>query len=261
MKKKASIGVFLLGACVAVPALAQTVTGAPGAAHKVTPELPGPVAASPTPNTYGTQDFIEINYPLVGFTPLEDGEWSHIAEGSGWGFRFGGANTATCVDVHLPAGALVYGITTWNNDTDASNDITTEVNRNDLSTSTGTTIFSISTSGTPGIQRAFHAFSPTLTVDNDLKTYSICVFHDAVGPALESAGATLWYKLQVSAGPATATFGDVPTTSAQFKFVEALASAGITAGCGGGNFCPNNFITRGQMAVFLASALGLHFQY
>jgi len=72
-------------------------------------------------------------------------------------------------------------------------------------------------------------------------------------------GAYIGYTLQVSPPPGTATFSDVPTTSPQFKFVEALVAAGITAGCGGGNYCPNAPITRGQMAVFLASALGLHF--
>ena len=74
------------------------------------------------------------------------------------------------------------------------------------------------------------------------------------------AGMKVGYQLQVSAGPATATFLDVPTNNPQFKFVEALVSAGITAGCGGGNFCPSQPVTRGQMAVFLASALGLEFQ-
>jgi hypothetical protein len=72
-------------------------------------------------------------------------------------------------------------------------------------------------------------------------------------------GAIIGYRLQVSAAPAVATFTDVPTTSPQFRFVEALVGAGITAGCGGGNYCPDAPITRGQMAVFLASALGLHF--
>jgi hypothetical protein len=71
-------------------------------------------------------------------------------------------------------------------------------------------------------------------------------------------GAKVHYDLQVSPGPATPTFGDVPTSSGMYKFVEALAASGITGGCGGGNFCPNNPVTRGQMAVFLASALGLH---
>ena len=36
------------------------------------------------------------------------------------------------------------------------------------------------------------------------------------------------------------------------------AAAGITAGCGGGNFCPDQPITRKQEAAFIAKALGLH---
>ncbi len=42
-----------------------------------------------------------------------------------------------------------------------------------------------------------------------------------------------------------------------FQFIEALYASGITAGCGGGNYCPDSPLTRGQMAVFLAKALGL----
>ncbi len=72
-------------------------------------------------------------------------------------------------------------------------------------------------------------------------------------------GAFLGYRLQVSSAPSVATFSDVPTTSPQFKFVEALVAAGVTAGCGPGIFCPTQPVTRGQMAVFLAVALGLHF--
>ena len=72
-------------------------------------------------------------------------------------------------------------------------------------------------------------------------------------------GVRLYYRLQVSPGPAIATFHDVPTGHAFFPFVEALAKAGITGGCGGGNFCPDNPVTRGQMAKFLSTALGLHF--
>jgi hypothetical protein len=36
-----------------------------------------------------------------------------------------------------------------------------------------------------------------------------------------------------------------------------LAASGITGGCGGGNFCPDNPVTRRQMAIFLSKALGL----
>lgn len=62
---------------------------------------------------------------------------------------------------------------------------------------------------------------------------------------------------QVSAAPAAATFGDVPTSHPFFQHVEALVKSGTTAGCGGGDFCPDAPITRGQMAAFLAKALGL----
>lgn len=71
--------------------------------------------------------------------------------------------------------------------------------------------------------------------------------------------AVIAYRLQVSPAPAHATFGDVPTSHPFFRYVEALA-AGVTGGCGGGNFCPDAPMTRGQMAVFLAKALGLQWQ-
>jgi hypothetical protein len=40
-------------------------------------------------------------------------------------------------------------------------------------------------------------------------------------------------------------------------WIEQIAAEGITAGCGGGNFCPGNPTTRGQMAVFLTQAFQL----
>jgi hypothetical protein len=66
------------------------------------------------------------------------------------------------------------------------------------------------------------------------------------------------YSLQVSPAPGVATFGDVPPVHWAFQFIEALAASGITAGCGGGNYCPDGNVTRAEMAVFLSAALGLH---
>lgn len=68
----------------------------------------------------------------------------------------------------------------------------------------------------------------------------------------------IWWHRTVSDAPATASFGDVPVTHPFFQFIEALAKSGITAGCSPTNFCPDNPVTRGQMAVFLSKALGLH---
>ncbi|HTR04126.1 MAG TPA: S-layer homology domain-containing protein [Thermoanaerobaculia bacterium] len=67
----------------------------------------------------------------------------------------------------------------------------------------------------------------------------------------------IWWRRTVSA-PGSPTFNDVPANDPGFQFIEALAASGITGGCGGGNFCPDNPVTRRQMAVFLAKALGLH---
>jgi hypothetical protein len=59
--------------------------------------------------------------------------------------------------------------------------------------------------------------------------------------------------------PATGMFGDVPTSGSDplvpvAPWIEALANEGITAGCGGGNYCPHQQVTRAQMAVFLLRA-------
>jgi len=47
------------------------------------------------------------------------------------------------------------------------------------------------------------------------------------------------------------TFNDVPTDHWAYSFIETLVGNGITAGCGGGNYCPDSAVTRAQMAVFL----------
>jgi hypothetical protein len=54
-------------------------------------------------------------------------------------------------------------------------------------------------------------------------------------------------------------FTDVtPATVGQAAcdFIEAFANAGVTGGCGNGNFCPNDPVSRGQMAVFIETAIG-----
>jgi len=70
----------------------------------------------------------------------------------------------------------------------------------------------------------------------------------------------VWWRRTVSPAPATATFTDVPTTHQFFQFIEALHAAGITGGCSASppKYCPDNPVTRGEMAVFLATALGLN---
>jgi hypothetical protein len=56
---------------------------------------------------------------------------------------------------------------------------------------------------------------------------------------------------------ATTGFGDVPVAANYAPWVVQLAAEGITAGCGGGNFCPLQSVNRAQMAIFLVRAFGL----
>ena len=55
--------------------------------------------------------------------------------------------------------------------------------------------------------------------------------------------------------PATgAVFADVPASNPFAPWIEQLAGFQITGGCGGGNYCPDNPVTRAQMSVFLLKA-------
>jgi hypothetical protein len=57
--------------------------------------------------------------------------------------------------------------------------------------------------------------------------------------------------------PAQGTFSDVPVSDPFAPWIEELAAEGVTAGCGGGGYCPNAPNTRGQMAVFLGRMFGM----
>jgi hypothetical protein len=55
---------------------------------------------------------------------------------------------------------------------------------------------------------------------------------------------------------ASHNFGDVPTGSTFHTEISNLAASGITIGCGGGNYCPEDPVTRASMAGFLNRGLG-----
>jgi hypothetical protein len=57
--------------------------------------------------------------------------------------------------------------------------------------------------------------------------------------------------------PCVGVFADVPCGAPFVDWIEQLFHENVTAGCGGGNYCPAGANTRAQMAVFLAKTLGL----
>jgi hypothetical protein len=54
-----------------------------------------------------------------------------------------------------------------------------------------------------------------------------------------------------------APFADVPASSAFCPWVAELARRGVVAGCGGGNCCPADAVTRQEMGVFISGTFGL----
>jgi hypothetical protein len=48
-----------------------------------------------------------------------------------------------------------------------------------------------------------------------------------------------------------AHFNDVPNSNPFHGDIQVIADAGVTVGCGGGNFCPKDNVTREQMAAFM----------
>lgn len=116
--------------------------------------------------------------------------------------------------------------------------------------------YNTTSTGTPGCG-AFVSMSAPTVVSNSDQTFTVKVCTPG-GSDTTFTAVRIFYQLQVSPAPPSPTFLDVPTNNPYFQFVEALAASGITAGCGGGNFCPDSPVTRGQMATFLAKALGLY---
>lgn len=115
------------------------------------------------------------------------------------------------------------------------------------------------TSGEPGCNWYSVDLTPAdFTVDNYNRGHLVAVNLPATDDSTRFREVNVYYQRQVSAPPPGNTFADVPVTHPFYRHVEALVGAGITSGCGGGNFCPDSPVTRGQMASFLARALGLH---
>lgn len=163
----------------------------------------------------------------------------------------------------LPAGAQLLGLELEGCDTNAAAHVSAFLFRRASPTGGNAVIGSVTTGDAPTPGCAFFGNPTNLPagqfVDNRNNSYWVRVETTATNDTTSFGAVRVYYRLRVSPAPATATFTDVPLAHPFFQFVEALAASGITGGCGPTTFCPDSAVTRGQMAVFLSTALGLHF--
>jgi len=228
----------------------------PGSVSGVAPgDGDGPVE----PQTYGTTALTYVTLSAWAFEPIDSSVTygTNVNPSSIYRSNTTGS-TGVVAPLNLPAGAQVVQVELQACDTAASNDIQMHFRRQPR-TGSAVTMATAPTSGTPGCSTFLTTLATPHTIDNFNNAYFVEVVLEATDASTRLAAARIGYKLQVSPAPAIATFSDVPVGSPQFQFVEALAASGVTAGCATpGAYCPGDPVTRGQMAVFLAKALGLH---
>jgi S-layer homology domain len=212
-------------------------------------------AATRRPPAWGTTDFSVVTVTASDFGKMNDrdvtstGAFRGCAESDGIGcFLQAG--------VPLPTGALIEYMEFAVCDHEADSGAEALLNVwEGLDESIPPPVVSITTQGDAGCLFWTSAYIG-ITVDNLSNTYAVRV--NLPEGSVWFRAVRIFYRLQVNPAPNFASFDDVPVGSQYHQFVEALYASGITAGCGGGNFCPNSSLTRGQMAVFLSKALGLH---
>ncbi len=223
-----------------------------------------------TPNTYGTT--VESYYRMAAaeFTPLKSSfsyQDRYYDEGQTSFRRYATFVCGTCgfiASPHLPSGALLSYVELDSCDFSAG-DVTLDLYDCDYGGYCGSgpvKTLSSADNVTPNACSyvAADISALGLTVNNYGRQLSIRINNLSGDGTTSFSGAVLGYRLQVAPSPAMPTFTDVPTSDFGFQFIEALNLWGITGGCGGGAYCPDSPVTRRQMAIFIAKALGLYLQ-
>lgn len=227
-------------------------------------QAPAPADAQPdfgTGSLYSSLDSFGMIPHSVGFDTGRSGS-------SGLFCNATSSDSRAVGQIHVPHGVDFDFFRVWGFDSSGTDDMQVTLERACLPDSGAAVpvselLVTRVSSGTPG------AFTSQATIpsisdlsDNRSCTYQVTVRFGNTNTACVG-GSLIFYKVRIQwqreapPAPAVATFTDVPVGAQFFREVEALAASGITLGCTATEFCPDNFVTRRQMAAFLVRALGL----
>lgn len=253
---------IVVAAALEMSALAQE---APSTEKLNGPALPAQILKDRAPETYGTNYSSFYRMGSSEFTPIQvpgvDNYSDTYYAGGTTLRRYGTVGVGYFVGTpHLPSGAKLIGVII-NGCSNLTGSLHGDVNRCSYSGSGCTQLAPYS--GVQGCGSDYIDLVPAgYVVDNSRygDQLNIRLVTNATDGTDSFSGVTIEYQLQVSPAPGVATFNDVPTSDFGFQFIEALVASGITGGTGGGNYSPDAYVTRRQMAIFLAKALGLQWR-
>jgi hypothetical protein len=207
------------------------------------------------PNAYGSSETMDsyMAYSLQGQFPLND----QISADGNFNRWFVAGSGFFVGSIQLPAGAVIDAIGL---DDCSANNNDFQVNIVDA---TGPTTYTFvgtgySTVGCGPEPYLVSGLNYQTTNNSGHLLYWLILETGPTNGSSSLHGAYVSWHRAISPPPGSATFVDVPLGSPLSPFVEALVSAGITAGCDATHYCPTASLTRGQMAVYLATALGLN---
>ncbi len=273
-----AIGVFSFEALGQVPASERTLVTDPNllekmgfprdatnvyianmtAAAKATTDVPA------SPDFYG----LYTSYTNLGpktFGGREDlaGSWQFDGGAEGCCVNLSRKGTEVFADatLEIPEGVDLQFVRYWAYDTNASFDMDFYLFEScwpsyGAGPTTITNLVSVSTSGSSGAQSNFGSLTNYTVNNRDCNLTQRVAFRATTGLTLQKF--RYQWQRQVSPAPAVASFTDVPTNYWAFQYIEALKASGITGGVTPTTYQPESPVTRAQMAVFLAKALGLY---
>jgi hypothetical protein len=255
MNVRGVLSASIVATALAAPAFSQPASPAAAKAPRARPE------------TYGTSVESYYRMPASEFSLLSNAEGFVYADEALSNpaivfRRYASVFGSFIGSPHLPSGAKLTYLELDSCDFDADENTKLQLANCDYSGYCGATYAVEISSGDNVVPNACsYAFKDIsglgLTVNNYGGQISLLV-----SPVIEGgtsfAGVVIGYELQVAPAPPSPSFVDVPASDFGFQFIEALNLSGITGGCGAESFCPNAFVTRRQMAIFLAKALGLY---
>jgi hypothetical protein len=207
-----------------------------------------------------TTDHLTIN--ATAFRPMSpsqdyqfDLDGTMMAMSGGWYYM---------APVLLPSGALItnFEVAGCDFDTDPDQQLAVFLTRALDPSGSGETMATVSSG--PGCDFWSESSIVSPAVDNFKYSYFVVLrlggeFSGAYGASLKLRAVRLYWTRQVTPLDGVAEFSDVPLDNTYRQYVEAATASGILTECAAGRFCPENPVTRAQLALALAKALGLKY--